>query len=80
VDDGGTAAPFGCSPIRHRRAAQNPPTTCERLLSALLRLAAGEQLTPVVGLHLDVEAPGGGLDPSPGSVPLGVGDPFDLVR
>ncbi len=42
--------------------------------------AASEQLAPVVGRDLDIEFLGCGPDPLPGSIPLGVADPFDLVE
>ena len=47
---------------------------------AFLGLAPGEQLAPVVGLDLDVEPVGRGLDALPGLVALAVADPFDLVE
>src|SRR5215211_3977605 len=48
--------------------------------SALLGLPSGEQLAPVIGFDVDVEALGRGLDALPRLVAVAVADPFDLVE
>src|SRR5512132_2065567 len=49
-------------------------------MSAFLGLTPGDQLAPVLGLDLDLEPVGRGLDPLPSLVALAVADPFDLVE
>src|SRR5215211_3399298 len=48
--------------------------------SALLGLSSGEQLAPVIGFDVDVEALGRGLDALPRLVAVAVADSFDLVE
>src|SRR5438552_12877217 len=59
---------------------RGPSGRCAEQALALLGLAAGEELAPVVGLNFDVVLLGCCLDALPGPVAVGVGDVLDLVE